>query len=352
LRELSEEEWIRKNLKRLIEIKSISGEERDAISFVIDLCKELGFDKSFIDEVNNGICIKGGESFSVLMAPHIDTVPGYYDVKEIEDKIIGRGAVDAKGPLISMLLASSREYERAGINFVALVDEEGKNTGSKNLINKGNQYDYIIVGEPSNISDYVIEYRGYAFIDMECRANPSHSSFPNSASAYEIFHNIYYTLKKIFIGEKYENPSITLTKICGGEYYNVTPTNVRAILDTRFPYPYSIKDIIKLINDVIKTNDCSYNIISSCEPVKVQPSNSIARSIARAISKAGMKPRPVRKFGSSDMNILVNIAKRGIIAYGPGDSKFAHTNYEEISVKDVFVSSKVIENAINALSNS
>jgi len=101
--------------------------------------------------------------------------------------------------LISMLLASSREYERAGINFVALVDEEGKNTGSKNLINKGNQYDYIIVGEPSNISDYVIEYRGYAFIDMECRANPSHSSFPNSASAYEIFHNIYYTLKKYLL---------------------------------------------------------------------------------------------------------------------------------------------------------
>ena len=69
--------------------------------------------------------------------------------------------------------------------------------------------------------------------------------------------------------------------------------------------------------------------VTDCiEPVVVSVSNKAARAVTRAIVEIlGKSPVPARKWGTSDMNILVNVT-RDIIAYGPGQHETTHTGSE------------------------
>ena len=67
----------------------------------------------------------------------MDVVPGKVKVRKEGDSLYGRGASDAKAPLMAMLFAAaSIENNNGTVTFVGAVDEEGNATGIKNLVKK------------------------------------------------------------------------------------------------------------------------------------------------------------------------------------------------------------------------
>ena len=79
--------------------------------------------------------MKGSGSPVILLCGHMDTVPGIVPVRLDGDYMYGRGASDAKAPLISMLLGAADFPKQNGtIIFAGVVDEEGNATGIKNLV--------------------------------------------------------------------------------------------------------------------------------------------------------------------------------------------------------------------------
>ena len=71
----------------------------------------------------------------ILLCGHMDTVPGQVPVRIEDGYIYGRGASDAKSPLIAMLLAASEfPKQRGTVIFAGVVDEEGNATGIKQLV--------------------------------------------------------------------------------------------------------------------------------------------------------------------------------------------------------------------------
>src|SRR5215510_14989149 len=91
----------------LVSQYSPSGQERNAVEWLVARMKFLGYGDAFIDEAANAVGVMGQGPKQVVLLGHIDTVPGEIEVALTpdpsaagrEELLYGRGSVDAKGPL-------------------------------------------------------------------------------------------------------------------------------------------------------------------------------------------------------------------------------------------------------------
>jgi len=88
-------------------------------------------------------------------------------------------------------------------------------------------------------------------------------------------------------------------------------------------------------------------IVDSAEAFETDKNNSLVKTLSSAIRKVrGKTPVLIRKTGTSDMNLLGNILKIPVVAYGPGDSSLDHTPNECISVEEYLGSIQVLQEAL------
>ena len=167
-------------LEKALRLYTPSLSEKPMADFLADKCDDLGFDDIRTDEVGNLIAKKGSGSPKILLCGHMDTVPGKIKVKKEGDYLYGRGASDAKAPLMAMLFAAASIQNFDGsITFVGAVDEEGNATGIKNLVKNKLDIDYAIFGEPSGLRQVTIAYKGRIAINLRVNVgNSTHASAP------------------------------------------------------------------------------------------------------------------------------------------------------------------------------
>ena len=156
-----------KMLEKALRLYTPSLEERSMTEFLAEKCDDLGFHDIRIDGVGNVIARKGSGSPVMMLCGHMDTVPGKIRVRRDGDLLYGRGASDAKAPLMAMLFAAASIKDGNGtVVFVGVVDEEGNATGIKNLIKKKMDVDYAVFGEPSRLDHITIGYKGRLAISL------------------------------------------------------------------------------------------------------------------------------------------------------------------------------------------
>lgn len=352
-------------LKNSLNIYTPSRSESLLANFLKDICLDLGFEKANIDSVGNIIAIKGTGSPIILLCGHMDTVPGHIPVRIEEDNLFGRGASDAKSPLISMLLAAAEIPKQLGtVIFAGVVDEEGNATGIKNLVKDKNlKPDYAIFGEPSGIENITISYKGRLEIRLICDVNNSaHASAPwLSLNAIEEIYQIWNKLKESFninlvknIKNKADNISYSITEINGGSSHNVTPQKCRFTIDIRIPTTMSCNEVLKRIDDSItKIQEhrsdikIKYRVEDKTEPFQADVSSPLVRALVLSVLE-NRKRRPLllKKTGTGDMNILGNVLNIPVVTYGPGDPHSSHTLDEHVSIKEYLNGIEIYKNAI------
>ena len=112
-----------KTLEKALRIYTPSLSEKALADFLADRCDDLGFRDIHQDEVGNLIATKGSGEPKIMLCGHMDVVPGKIKVRIEGDMLHGRGASDAKAPLIAMLFAAASVGENQGtITFVGAVD--------------------------------------------------------------------------------------------------------------------------------------------------------------------------------------------------------------------------------------
>ena len=80
------------------------------------------------------------------------------------NRVFGRGAVDAKGPLAAAAVAAIRARDAgrasgARIEIIGAVGEEGPSHGARHLV-QGSSPDALIIGEPGGSDSVVLGYKG------------------------------------------------------------------------------------------------------------------------------------------------------------------------------------------------
>lgn len=353
-----------KTLEKALRLYTPSLSEKPMADFLVDKCDDLGFEDIQIDEVGNVIAKKGSGSPKIMLCGHMDVVPGKVKVRKEGDSLYGRGASDAKAPLIAMLFAASSIQNNNGtIIFVAAVDEEGTATGVKNLVKKEMGIDYAVFGEPSGIKQVTIAYKGRLAINLKISVeDSSHASAPwLSKNAIEESMVFAKELKER-LEENQDGKTkgmlltATVTEIKGGISHNVTPKECETIFDIRIPVDMNCKSTEQKIETWVKEIagrrgvEAFYSILDETEPFEAPHNSPLVRAFTLGIMDVEhSRPTLIRKTGTGDMNVLGNQWKIPVVTYGPGDPHEAHTIDEKVSIDEYLRGIEVFKKTIQHL---
>lgn len=359
-----------KMLEKALRLYTVSMAEKPMAEFLADKCDDLGFEDIRIDEdVGNIIAIKGSGKPVTMLCGHMDTVPGKIRVRREGDRLYGRGASDAKAPLMAMLLAAASASRNGGtVVFVGAVDEEGNATGAKSLARSGIhdkdgkkiELDYAIFGEPSGIAKITVGYKGRLAIKMRIDVgNSGHAGAPwlsNNAiiEAGEFVRSLKSELEAGNDGTKrIKSLTVTVTKIQGGSSHNMMPQECEAVLDIRIPPETSCQSVEEKIAVLVKEMaekrgvEAFYSILDETEAFEAPADSVLVRAIKIATISTGEKsPMPVMKTGTGDMNIVGNIIDVPVVTWGPGDPHMAHMINEHVSISEYLKSIQILKAAL------
>ena len=353
-----------KMLEKALRLYTPSLSEKPMAEFLADKCDDLGFEDIQIDEVGNVIAKKGSGSPKIMLCGHMDVVPGKVKVRTEGDSLYGRGASDAKAPLMAMLFAAaSIEKNQGTVTFVGAVDEEGNAIGIKNIVKKEMDIDYAVFGEPSGIKQVTIAYKGRLAINLKISApDSSHASAP-WLSKNAIEESIIFVKE---LKEKLESNqegktkgmllTATMTEIKGGTSHNITPKECETLFDIRIPVDMNCKDIEQkiatLVKEIAQKRDVEafYSILDETEPFEAPHNSSLVRAFTLGIMQVEKsRPTLIRKTGTGDMNVLGNQWEIPVVTYGPGDPHEAHTIDEKVSISEYLKGIEILKATLQHL---
>jgi LysW-gamma-L-lysine carboxypeptidase len=339
---------------------SPSGQERPVVQWLVERMRILGFTRSFVDPVGNAVGVMGEGPRQIVLLGHIDTYPGEIPVRVEEDILHGRGAVDAKGPLATMVDAVARVGEVEGWQFVvvAAVDEERDSTGAWYVVG---QYkpDYAIIGEPSRWNRITLGYKGIAWAEIRI-SRPSAHPAANIESAPEAAIRIW---KKILDWTDHNNTDRdkvfdqvlpSLREFASGE--NGLEAWACLRIDTRLPVDFPPADWYTVLSKILEESEADpFEVKQYRYPIpafKGEKNGPLIRAFLSEIRAAGSQPGFVLKSGTADINIVAPAWGCPSIAYGPGDSALDHTPHEHISLTEFNRAVEVLQAVLRNLSNS
>ena len=287
----------------------------------------------------------------VLLAPHMDTVgdvamsDALFQPRSKNGRLHGRGACDTKGSVAAMLTALSAVAKGgprpAGteVVFVALVDEECGQSGSRALVKKKFPADLAIVGEPTCLR-VVTAHKGDLWLMIETRGLAAHGSKPHlgrnavhaMARIVELLETNYAAHLRRRRHPLLGHPTVNVGSIHGGRQPNIVPDECVISIDRRTIPGESNASVVREIKALLKQHDLTATLLDSksaapCPPLETDPRHPLVKLFLQTAGQS--KPSGVDYF--SDAAVL---ASGGIpsVVFGPGDIAQAHTADEWISL--------------------
>ncbi|HYY96204.1 MAG TPA: M20/M25/M40 family metallo-hydrolase [Pyrinomonadaceae bacterium] len=309
--------------RRLIDIPSVSGEEREVGRFLASYLESLGY-RVELQEVEAGranVLATTGEPARVVLSTHMDTVPPFIPSAEDETHIRGRGACDAKG-IIAAQVAAAEALRAEGVTAFGLlftVDEELGSLGARAAGGHplARSCEYLINGEPTD-NRLASGSKGSLRLRLSTEGRAAHSAYPERGeSAIEKLLDVLASLRAVawprdeFFGET----TCNIGTIGGGTRPNVIPADARAELQIRLVTPSSV---VKKILEEAVAGRASVEYLSAAEPVCMHAVEGFEREVVRF---------------TTDIPYLSNWGAPLLV--GPGSILDAHTDAERVSKREL-----------------
>lgn len=342
-------------LDELLRIPSPTGDTAVAAARLLARTREAGFD-SHVDHAGNLVMRwgDGAASSDVLLLGHLDTVPGDIAVRLQGGRLHGRGAVDAKGPLVAALAAvASLPRHHAPVTVVAACDEEGPSLGARHLRERPTP-SALIVLEPSGWRTVTTGYRGCVRLGATIERPSAHHASQQPAAA-DVLVTRVARLQAVLGSEggaaahdgvrAVDSIQLRVNALRSDSRTDVETST--AALELRIPAGTTVDEVLATVADIL--GDARVVVGYACEAVSVPRSNRVARSLARAIAGAGAQPRYTTKTGTCDLNVVWPGWRCDAAVYGPGDCSLDHTPNEAIEVDELRRGTAILEAAVASL---
>lgn len=232
---------IAQELADWIDIESITGNEGDYGSALGRVLEREGFSIEYQEVAPGRSNLLGrADRPEVVFCTHLDTVPPFIPPRIQRGTVWGRGACDAKGQALAMLLAAKRLVEdgerRVGFLFTVgeEIDSAGASFADARLAADPSLRDewsprYTIVGEPTG-NVFVSGHKGIFLCDLVGHGIAGHSSNPLGPSAIHELVGCCAKLTQADWGEDADlgQGSLNVGTIHGGHAPNVVAPEARA----------------------------------------------------------------------------------------------------------------------------
>jgi len=354
-------------IRRLISLDSQNppGDESRVADFVAGYLRSLGLKvktRSFKNKRTNVIAfLKGKTDKSLLITPHLDTVPAGkswrnnpFAGKIRGDKIYGLGATDCKGNVASALEAIHCLVEEGlgldyNLVFAATSDEEsGSFLGLIPLLERSIlKVDAAVVLDADDF-EVVVTQKGLMHLKVSIKGKKAHGAYPwLGVNAIDIAARIIIDLKDQKIDYKknryLREPTVNVGIIKGGDKVNVVSDWCEFELDFRFLPGTSHKGILENLKKTIAgySRNFKIDIQGIQEPYYIDPGHPLVTCLISAMRRIKVKARISGMEGAS---VITFFKARNIpaVATGFGTKGCAHVADEYVRVSNLYKGAKVL----------
>ncbi len=352
-------------LRKLIKIDTREGQSLQAANIVKDYLNDLGIDAE-VDEYSPGkanlyaIINKGASENVVALSGHFDVVP-FGDIKKwsyhplsgelIDGYIWGRGSVDMKGGIVSIISAISKLIEKEKGPEVRLIftnEEEINMNGAKRALKKKLMQGVTktLITEPTSLNVGIAE-KGVFWVKTTVFGKSAHGAYPHLGrnSIIEMTRLIprFYEAVPSDDHELVGSSTLNVGIIKGGTKPNIVPEETMVILDYRISPNSSLEDVEKKLKSILIEEEerTSFNykmeILHRLHPIE-NPNIVWAENFVNIVNELTDKNKLIIGLRyATDAAILCYGENTSLpfIIFGPGDPNLAHQTDERVAIKEV-----------------
>lgn len=311
---------------KLIEIRSLPGSEAPATLLLQRKFIELGWSCELLPVTaeRSNLFLRFGVP-EILFTTHLDIVDGpssVFSPRRIENRLYGRGAVDAKGIAATMIAAAhqlhQQKYQNFGLLFV--VGEEDDGCGAKAAARQLQDHGikFIVNGEPTE-NKLMLGHKGVYEFNVLTNGRACHSGYPEEGvdanfRLIEVLNDLY----QESWGESsiFGKATINVGVISGGVAGNVISPLAKARVLIRSVKP--IAEMRSLLERVV-SGRAEIEESYAADPIELHTVPGFSTAVAN--------------FGSDIPNFAPLKAKS--LLFGPGSILRAHTDQEFVTVEEL-----------------
>lgn len=300
----------------------------------------------------------------LLMPGHMDIVPageGWdsdpFEVIERDGRLIGRGTLDNKGPLASIMIAAEilKKLNLDGqlngeLLIAALSDEEAEDPDG---IDYGIGYlmeeklispTYAVIPDiGENMEKIDIAEKGRTVFKIIATGKQAHGSTPERGiNAVFMMAKMVTEIEKLDLEHQVHpvlgHPSLNLGEIQGGAAPNIVPGTCTIYIDIRTVPGMTKQGIIDQLQncaDRVENGKFEIKVMSWNDPHGIEPDNEVVKSIQKNAKEVlGFIPEP---FGMGGGTYAKTLNLNGVLAvgWGPGDDEAFHVANESVEIKQL-----------------
>jgi succinyl-diaminopimelate desuccinylase len=352
--------------KSLIEIKSISPEDKGCFDIVEKYLDQLQFKTERINHLNmeNLYSTIGSKGPLFCFLGHTDVVPSgpeeLWDVhpfkpEVLNDHLVGRGAADMKGAVATFLVTVKEFLEKyPNPNFRICIflnsNEEGEPADGKidkiikDLQEKGEHIDYCLVGEASSskkLADTIrLGRRGSLSGALTIKGKQGHVAYPDKVNnPIHISGEIIKSLKEVVWdngNEFFQPTSFQISNINSGTgATNVVPGHLEMKFNLRFSSESTEESLKEKILEIFKEHNIDYEIEWTLNAVPFITEKTFFKDIViKSINSiTGSTPDINNGGGTSDGRWIAPMGSE-IIELGPINETIHQIN-EKVNINDL-----------------
>lgn len=362
--------------------RAVATPSHDGVDEMRELVRSVLADRgvaSRADEAGNLVASRGAARESaadagqrdgphLLLNTHLDTVSPHVAFDRDGDRLRGRGACDAKGPLAAMLAAFLATDPAGGRLTLALTpDEEVYSTGARALVDRSDSpvqdVDAVIVGEPTRL-DVCTAAPGRFEGTIELAGERAHAAQPGSGrNAVDALSDVLVALETFDERDdvpadhpQLGDPTLTPTVVDGGDATNQVPATARLTVDRR-PVPPEDPDafrrtLLAHLRERVSSN-VGISFTFTERPTPFLESWATDRShpvVERLAAESGGAIRP---FGAATEASYFATAAPTVV-FGPGklvddDGPVAHADREYVDAEAVRAAAESLSQTCSAM---